>query len=100
MLQALTFNFVYTTPKAPFLNKIENFITAGWQIGGYALYQSGQYLTPPASPTLNFLSSEDVQVAGQPLYNVNINNIHGYNPATTRADSTPAWWPDCSCGCY
>jgi Carboxypeptidase regulatory-like domain len=89
--QALTFNFVYTTPKARFLNKIENVITAGWQIGGYALYQSGQYLTPPASPTLNFLSSEDVQVAGQPLYNVNINNIHSYNPGTTQVLNPLAW---------
>ena len=90
-LQALTFNFVYTTPRAPFLNKIENAIAAGWQIGGYALYQSGQYLTPPASPTLNFLSSEDLRVAGQPLYNADINNIHSYNPATIQVLNPLAW---------
>ncbi len=90
-LQALTFNFVYTTPKASFLNKIENAIASGWQIGGYALYQSGQYLTPPSSPTLNFLTSEDLRVAGQPLYNVNINNIHSYNPATTQVLNPLAW---------
>ena len=48
--RALTFNFVYTTPKASFLNKIENAIIADWQIGGYALYQSGAYLAPPAQP--------------------------------------------------
>jgi Carboxypeptidase regulatory-like domain len=89
--QALTFNFVYTTPKASFLNKIENAITSGWQIGGYALYQSGQYLTPPSSPTLNFLTSEDLRVAGQPLYNVNINNIHSYNPGTTQVLNPLAW---------
>jgi len=34
--------FVYTTPKAPFLNKIGNTIIADWQIGGFAIYQSGQ----------------------------------------------------------
>ena len=90
-LRALTFNFVYTTPRASFLNKIENAVTSGWQIGGYALYQSGQYLTPPASPTLNFLSSEDVRVPGQPLYNVNINDIHSYNPATTQVLNPLAW---------
>jgi hypothetical protein len=88
---ALTFNFTYTTPRAPFLNKIENAVAAGWQIGGYALYQSGQYLTPPASPTLNFLSSEDVRVAGQPLYTVNINDIHSYNPGTTQVLNPLAW---------
>jgi len=89
--EALTFNFVYTTPKASFLNKWENQITQGWQIGGYALYQSGAFLTPPASPTANFLSSEDTLVPGQPLYNVNINNIHSYNPATTQVLNPAAW---------
>jgi len=89
--RALTFNFVYTVPKAAFLNKLENAITANWQIGGYALYQSGQYLTPPASPTLNFLTSEEVRVAGQPLYNVDINNIHSYNPATQQVLNPLAW---------
>jgi hypothetical protein len=89
--QALTFNFVYTTPRAPFLNKWENQITRGWQIGGYALYASGQFLTPPASPTANFLTSEDTLVPGQPLYNVNINNIHSYNPATTQVLNPAAW---------
>jgi hypothetical protein len=89
--RALTFNFTYTTPKAPFLNRIENAITTGWQIGGYMLYQSGQYLTPPASPTANFLTSEDARVPGQPLYNVDTNNIHSYNPATTQVLNPAAW---------
>ncbi len=89
--EALTFNFVYTTPKAPFLNNWENQITRGWQIGGFAIYQSGAYLVPPASPTLNFLTSEDTLVSGQPLYNVNINNIHSYNPATTQVLNPAAW---------
>ncbi len=89
--EALTFNFTYTTPKAEFLNKWENQITRGWQIGGYALYQSGAFLVPPASPTLNFLTSEDTLVPGQPLYNVNINNIHSYNPATTQVLNPAAW---------
>ena len=90
---ALTFNFTYTTPKAAFLNKIGNAILADWQIGGFAIYQSGQYLTPPASPTANFLSSEDVRVPGQPLYNVDINNIHSYNPGTQQVLNPNAWAP-------
>jgi len=90
---ALTFNFVYTTPKAPFLNKIGNTIIADWQIGGFAIYQSGQYLTPPTSPTANFLASEDVRVPGQPLYNVDINNIHSYNPGTQQVLNPLAWAP-------
>ena len=89
--RALTFNFVYTVPKAGFLPRYANLITRDWQIGGYALYQSGQYLTPPASPTLNFLTSEDVRVAGQPLYNVDINNIHSYNPGTQQVLNPLAW---------
>jgi hypothetical protein len=89
--RALTFNFTYTIPKAEFLNRIENAITKGWEIGGYALYQSGQFLTPPVSPTANFLTSEDTRVPGQPLYNVDINNIHSYNPATTQVLNPAAW---------
>jgi hypothetical protein len=92
-LRALTFNFVYTTPRAGFLNKIENLIAAGWQIGGYAVYQSGQFLTPPASPTANFLTSEDIRVSGQSLYLVDINNIHSYNPATQQLLNPAAWTP-------
>jgi hypothetical protein len=91
--RALTFNFVYTVPKAAFLNKIENALVADWQIGGYTLYQSGQYLTPPSSPTLNFLASEDIRVPGQPLYNVDINNIHSYNPGTQQVLNPAAWAP-------
>src|SRR5204863_5865579 len=41
---ALTFNFVYTTPKVARLHKIGNAILADWQIGGFAIYQSGQFL--------------------------------------------------------
>ena len=88
---ALTFNFVYTVPKADFLPRYANLITKDWQIGGYALYQSGPFLTAPASPTLNFLPSEEVRVAGQPLYNVDINNIHSYNPATQQVLNPSAW---------
>jgi hypothetical protein len=91
--RALTFNFVYTVPKAAFLNKIENALVADWQIGGYTLYQSGQYLTPPSSPTLNFLASEDIRVPGQPLYNVDINNIHSYNPGSQQVLNKDAWAP-------
>jgi hypothetical protein len=89
----LNFNFVYTVPKAKFLPKFANLITKDWQLGGYANYQSGAFLTPPTSPTANFLTSEDVLVPGQPLYNVNINNIHGYNPYYQQVLNPNAWTP-------
>ncbi len=88
---ALTFNFVYTAPKAAFLHKIGNAALADWQIGGFTIYQSGQFLTPPVSPTANFLSSEDIRVPGVPLYNVDINNIHSYNPGTQQVLNPNAW---------
>jgi hypothetical protein len=89
----LNFNFTYTTPNAKFLPKFVNMITKDWQLGGYANYQSGAFLTPPASPTANFLTSEDIRVAGQPLYNVNINNIHSYNPYYQQLLNPNAWQP-------
>ena len=92
--QTLTFSVTYEVPKASFLNKIENAIISGWQVGGYALYQSGAFLTPPVSPTANFLTSEDSRVAGQSLYLKNINNIHGYNPYTDIV-LNPAAWASC-----
>jgi len=90
---ALTFNFVYTTPKVARLHKIGNAIVADWQIGGFATYQSGQFLTPPASPTANFLTSEDIRVPGVSLYNVDINNIHSYNPSSVQVLNPNAWAP-------
>ena len=78
-------------PKARFLPNYANLITKDWQIGGFALYQSGAYLTPPASPPLNFLTSEDIRVAGQPLYNVDVNNIHSYNPGSQQVLNPAAW---------
>jgi len=88
---ALTFNFVYTTPKVARLHKIGNTILADWQIGGFAIYQSGQFLTPPTSPTANFLASEDIRLPGVSLYNVDINNIHSYNPGTQQVLNPAAW---------
>ncbi len=88
---ALTFNFVYTTPRSAFLHKIGNAILGDWQIGGFAIYQSGQFLTPPTSPTANFLASEDIRVPGMSLYNVDINNIHSYNPGTQQVLNPAAW---------
>jgi len=93
--QVLTFNATYTTPKASFLPKVVNEITRGWLIGWYSTYQSGAFLTPPTSVVNpNQLSSEDVLVSGQPLYNVaNINNIHSYNPYYTQLLNPNAWAP-------
>ena len=66
-----------------------------WQIGWFANYQSGQFLAPPISPTLNFFQSEDVRVAGQPLYTqgVNINDHSTFNPDTTQVLNPAAWAP-------
>jgi hypothetical protein len=89
----LTFNFTYTVPKAAFLNKIENAVAKGWQVGGFANYQSGAFLTPPVSQTANFLSSEDVRVAGQPLYTTNINNQSRFNPYFNQVLNPAAWAP-------
>ncbi len=93
--QVLTFNATYTVPKSASFNKFVNQITKDWQVGFFATYQSGAFLTPPASPTLNFLSSEDIRVAGQPLYSVsNINDIKSYN-TQTQAVLNPAAWTAC-----
>ncbi len=97
--QALTFNVTYTLQKFNygFLgdkgNKVANVAIKDWQVGFFAQYQSGQFLLPPLSPTANFLASEDVRVAGQPLYLVNINDIHSYNPETQQVLNPAAWAP-------
>ncbi len=93
--QTLNFNATYEVPKAAFLNKWENQITRGWQIGFFANYQSGQFLTPPTSTVnLNYQTSEDIRVAGQPLYTVsNINDIHSYNPYYNQVLNPNAWAP-------
>jgi hypothetical protein len=91
--QALTFNVTYTTPKAAFLPKWTNVIVKDWQVGFFAQYQSGTFLTPPVSPTANFLPSEDVRNPGVPLYLVNINDIHSYNPQSQVVLNPAAWSP-------
>jgi len=81
-------------PKASFFPKAVNAITNDWQVGWFATYQSGAFLAPPTSPTLNFLPSEDVLVSGQPLYSVsNINNIHSYNTSSQTVLNPNAWAP-------
>ena len=98
--QALTFNVTYTFQKFNYsflpstVNKISNVAIKDWQIGFFAQYQSGQFLLPPVS-TVNaeLLGSEDVRVKGQPLYLVNINDIHSYNPETQQVLNPAAWAP-------
>jgi hypothetical protein len=92
-LQDLNFNAIYTVPGAPFLPKGVHWLAKDWQVGWFANYQSGQFLTPPASPTLNFFGSEDTRVPGQPLYTpgVNINNLGSYSPYTTQVLNPNAW---------
>ncbi len=91
--QTLTFNVTYTVPKASFLPKAANLIVKDWQVGFFANYQSGTFLTPPTSTTLNYQSSEEVRVAGQPLYTpgVNPNNLSTYNPYYTQLLNPNAW---------
>jgi hypothetical protein len=87
----LNFNFVYTTPGAPFLNRFKgaNLLIKDWQIGMFALYQSAVFLTPPANPVANFLPSEETRVAGQPLYLTNINGP--ISPYTQQVLNPAAW---------
>lgn len=89
----LNFNAIYTVQKADFLPRYANLITKDWQIGWFSNYQSGAFLTPPSSPSLNFLSSEDIRVSGQPLYTpgVNINNLGTYNTYYTQVLNPGAW---------
>ncbi|MBV8730545.1 MAG: TonB-dependent receptor [Acidobacteriia bacterium] len=86
---------VYTVPKASFLPKVADVITRDWQIGWYSNYQSGQFLSPPTSPTFNFLPSEDIRVPGVPLYTsgVNINDHSTYNAQYTQVLNPAAWAP-------
>jgi hypothetical protein len=90
-LRQLTFNIVYTVPRAPFFNKWENMIVSDWQIGGFANYQSGQFLTPPTNNITNFLTSEESRIPGVPLYNVGINDNANINPYTQQVLNPAAW---------
>jgi hypothetical protein len=94
--QNLNFNANYTVPKAAFLPKYINAISKDWQLGFFANYQSGAFLTPPNSTTLNYLTSEEVRVPGVPLYTpgVNINDLSTYNPYFTQV-LNPAAWQQC-----
>jgi hypothetical protein len=94
--QDLNFNAIYTVPKAGFIsNKFLQYAAKDWQVGWFANYQSGIFLAPPTSPTLNFLPSEDIRVPGVPLYTpgVNINNLSTYNPYYTQVLNPAAWEP-------
>ena len=88
---ALTFNFTYTTPAPTFTAKMPLVSQAlkDWQIGMFAIYQSGTFLTPPSSPTANFLSSEEIRVPGQPLY---LTPVNGQINAYTQQVLNPAAW--------
>ncbi len=92
----LNFNATYVVPKASFFPKWANQITKDWQIGWFANYQSGAFLAPPTSVVnLNYQTSEDVRVPGQPLYTagVNPNNQSTYNPWFTQVLNPAAWAP-------
>ena len=77
-IEDLNFNALYTVPKAQFIPKYLQYAAKDWQVGWFANYQSGQFLAPPTSPTLNFLPSEEIRVAGEPFYTSGVNiNDHG-----------------------
>ncbi len=88
--QALTFNFTYTIQKYSLLPKYVNAVTKDWEVGFFAIYQSGIFLTPPTGTNPNFLTSEDVRT-GAPLYLQDINNIHSYSPLTNVVLNPAAW---------
>jgi hypothetical protein len=98
--EALTFNFVYTTPKASFLNRWENQITQGWQLTGTGNYQTAGYLGIPGTPNSEELATQDVY-NGAPLYldkngnpsTTNPFNTHGLN--TNQPWLNPAAWTLC-----
>ena len=102
--QILSFNATYTVPKASFFPKYVNAITNGWLLGWFSNYQSGAFLAPPTSTVNpNYQSSEDIRVAGQPLYTpgVSINNLSTYNPYYTQVLNPAAWAPcpsNANCG--
>ena len=93
--RVLTFNLIYTVPKASFLPRVVNALSKDWQVGWYSRYQTAAYLTPPASPTANFLNSEDIRVPGQPLYapGVDLNDHSTYNVYYTQVLNPKAWAP-------
>jgi hypothetical protein len=86
---------VYTVPRFALLPKFAKAIVGDWQIGWYSNYQSGMFLLPPTSPTLNFLPSEDIRVPGVPLYTpgVNINDHGTFNGEYTQVLNPAAWQP-------
>jgi hypothetical protein len=92
--RTLSFNFIYTVPRPGFIhNKMLNNIARDWQVGGFALYQSGAFLAIPGTPNAEFLTTQDEYVKGQPLYTpgVNLNNLGSYNPFTTQVLNPAAW---------
>jgi hypothetical protein len=97
--RTLSFNFIYTTPKAEYFAnhaKFVNTIIKDWQLGGFANYESGPFIAIPTTGTTEFLPTEDIRVPSQPLYTpgVNINNLSTYNPYTTQV-LNPAAWQQC-----
>ncbi len=97
--RTLSFNFIYQTPKVEYFNnhaKFVNQIIKDWQLGGFANYESGPFITIPTTGTAEFLTTQDLYVKGQPLYTpgVDINNQSTYNPYTTQI-LNPAAWAQC-----
>ena len=92
--RVLTFNATYTTPKAEYFDnhmKAMNQVIKDWQIGWFADYQSGTFLTPPGNVNSEFLSSQAARVPGQPLYLKDVNCLSCVNPYTDQVLNPAAW---------
>jgi hypothetical protein len=89
----LIVNALYEVPKLG-SNKALSLAFSGWQIGTLLQYGSGLPIEAPAATTslVNQLFQPTVanRVAGQPLYNVDI-NCHCYDPSTTFILNPKAW---------
>jgi hypothetical protein len=91
--RTLNFSFIYTTPKSQYLEKVKflNTLIKDWQLSGFANYQSGAFLGIPTNTNTEFLTTQEVQVKGQPLYLKDINSQ--INPYTDVILNAAAWAP-------
>lgn len=83
----------YTTPRLPGPKPV-SWLLKDWSVGTLLIYGSGLPIPTPVATTsiANQLFENTVmnRVAGQPLYNVDI-NCHCYNPGTTLVLNKNAW---------
>ncbi len=86
--RTLNINFIYTTPRAAFLNKWENAIIRDWQITGTGNYQSAPFLGIPGTPNAEELATQDIY-NGAPLYLDKNGNPTNNNPLNDPKSLNP-----------